>query len=541
MNKTKLKFLCLLACVMLGAVQTTNAAYQCSGNNILSNVSFARGDCFYAPGWVATNDYTAIWANNKFSIQLGYATSEIWQAQFRIACSSQPLIAGKTYFISYDIETNVALPRALMKVHTIGNDNAFIEILSSIPAGKTTVSGISVSSANAFNVILFDFGGNPANANITISNILICDGYSENTAGYHLVWEDNFDKAQLDESVWNIEVDGGGGGNNELQYYRRENVSVGIEPVSGKSCLILKTKKENFGGRTVTSGRVNTMSKMNFKYGKIEGRIKLPPGANGLWPAFWMLGDDFSTVGWPKCGEIDIMEMGHAEGITKGTQNRFFGGHFHWGEQWPQPNWGLSHTWEYNLQDDFHLWTMTWDENSIKMYLDQDKYPAKAPFLEMNINKSGGVGQNQVGRYFHKPFFVLLNMAVGGNLPNIFNINQVTALNAVNNYETKMYVDYIKVYQRGDNGEEFYLNSGTGLVTAVTNQLQIFPTPVKDELFIKSDLQIEKVEIFSLTGNLLILENHFTGQISVSSLPKGIYFVTVKTEKTIVTEKFIKE
>jgi len=270
---------------------------------------------------------------------------------------------------------------------------------------------------------------------------------------YNLVWEDNFDGTQLKQYIWNIEVNGDGGGNNELQYYRSENVSVGIEPVSGANCLIITAKKENYSNKTCTSGRINTQGKMEFKYGKIECRIKLPKTANGLWPAFWMMGWDYPTVGWPKCGEIDILEMGSAKGITNGTQERYFNGAFHYGEQYPQTSDAQAFTSSYSLQDDFHLYTMTWDGTTAKMYLDQDIYPNVAPYCQKSITNTS-VGQP--GYYFNKPFYVLLNLAIGGSFPNITNINNVTALNAANNYEAKMYVDYIKVYQKGDNGESFY-------------------------------------------------------------------------------------
>jgi len=289
---------------------------------------------------------------------------------------------------------------------------------------------------------------------------------------YTLVWEDNFEGTQLNPNIWNIEVNGNGGGNNELQYYtsRPDNVSIGIEPVSGKSCLILTAKKETYSGKTCTSGRVNTAGKMEFKYGKIEGRIKLPHTANGLWPAFWMMGGDFfppANVGWPKCGEIDILEMGSATGITNGTQNRYFNGAFHWGENWPQYSHAQAYTAANSLQDDFHLYTLTWDATSVKMYLDQDINPNVAPYCQMNIN--GGTDPWQVGRYFHKPFFVLLNLAVGGSFPNINNINNVTALNSSNNYEAKMYIDYIKVYQKGDSGQEFYVAECSPLLRRTIN------------------------------------------------------------------------
>ena len=159
------------------------------------------------------------------------------------------------------------------------------------------------------------------------------------TDGYHLVWADYFNGTALDASKWNVEVNGEGGGNAELQFYREENVTLGKEPVSGSGCLILTARKENYNGKSFTSGRLNSGGKFAFTYGKIESRILLPKTANGLWPAFWMLGADFKSVGWPRCGEIDILEMGNSTGISAGTQDRFFNGACHWGYYQGNPAW----------------------------------------------------------------------------------------------------------------------------------------------------------------------------------------------------------
>jgi len=271
--------------------------------------------------------------------------------------------------------------------------------------------------------------------------------------GYKLVWQDNFDKPVLDESNWTVLVDGKGGGNKELQYYRRENIELGKEPVSGEHCLIITSKLENYKSKHCTSGRLSTQDKITFKYGKIEARIKCPKTKNGLWPAFWLLGDGHPKVEWPKCGEIDIFEMGNAGGIKNGTQDRYFNGACHWGESWnggKYPNKGISTINEYSLQDRFHTFTLFWTPDSIKMYLDLDEYPNAKPYYVMPI--MGDDLPNQTSHYFRKPFYIILNMAVGGTFSEIYNINDVTALK---NGEARMYIDYIKLYQKGDTNEEF--------------------------------------------------------------------------------------
>lgn len=273
------------------------------------------------------------------------------------------------------------------------------------------------------------------------------------TDKYKLVWEDNFSKPVLDESNWTIVVNGKGGGNRELQYYRKENISVGIEPVSGERCLIITAKKENYRGKKATSGRLSTQGKVSVKYGKIEARIKLPKTANGLWPAFWMLGSDYPKAVWPKCGEIDILEMGNANGIEAGTQDKLFNGACHWGEHFNHgryPNFAKATTSPFSLQDDFHLFTLIWDEKNIKMYVDLDKNPAATPYFEMPVN--GENVANNPARYFHKEFFVIFNLAVGGNFTKIRNIDNITALKEG---DAKMYVDYVRMYQMGVVGESF--------------------------------------------------------------------------------------
>ena len=120
---------------------------------------------------------------------------------------------------------------------------------------------------------------------------------------YQLVWSDEFDGTELNRNNWNVEVNGNGGGNNELQYYvdRTNNIQV------SDGTLKITARKENYGGKSYTSGRINSKGKQEFKYGKIEARMKLPR-FSGIWPAFWTLGANYDTVGWPKCGEMDIME-----------------------------------------------------------------------------------------------------------------------------------------------------------------------------------------------------------------------------------------
>ena len=258
--------------------------------------------------------------------------------------------------------------------------------------------------------------------------------------GYHLVWADEFNGESLRTADWNVEVNGHGGGNQELQYYSAGNVKV------SDGCLVLTARKESSNGKDFTSGRLNTNKKRYFKYGIIESSIKLPKTANGLWPAFWMLGNDFNEVSWPNCGEIDILEMGNAVAISNNTQETYFNGACHWGffKNGSYPNYAKAQNAPYSLQDDqFHLYTLIWDENAIAMYLDRDKNPSVSPYFKMDITDKSG--EWSTGNYFHHDFFIVYDLAVGGLFTNILDADGITALA---DGERSMYVDYVRVYQK---------------------------------------------------------------------------------------------
>ena len=273
-------------------------------------------------------------------------------------------------------------------------------------------------------------------------------------ANYTLVWNADFTEHSLNSEAWNIEVNGDGGGNNELQYYCEKGVSLGVEPTTGKHCLILTATREDYKGKTCTSGRVNSLGKVYFQYGKVEARIFFPQTANGLWPAFWMMGNDYPEVGWPACGETDIIELGHQNGIKAGTQDRFFNGASHWGPRWDKHyQYAQDITNPYSVEDGFHTITCIWDAEHVAMYVDMDTYPNAKPYYQMTIPESSE--DNAPGKYFHKPNFIIFNLAVGGNFPGIWDINAVTALQSG---ARSMYVDYVRVYQRGVEGESFVSN-----------------------------------------------------------------------------------
>ncbi|MBO5012643.1 MAG: family 16 glycosylhydrolase [Paludibacteraceae bacterium] len=241
---------------------------------------------------------------------------------------------------------------------------------------------------------------------------------------YSLVWSDEFNGSKLDESVWNYNTGGGGWGNNELQYYtnRPENIRL----VNG--CLEIEARKEKYENREYTSARIYSKGKKSFLYGKMEARIKFPGGV-GTWPAFWMMGE---SGGWPKCGEIDIMEhVGYLDNRAS------FALHTQEKNGSNGRNWHATHFFDYPLSNDFHVYGVEWcqeEENGkdcIHFLVDGEIYAT--------------VWETKIGDHdswpFYKPHYFILNLAIGGNMGGKVD-------DSIFNQQRIMYVDWVRVYQR---------------------------------------------------------------------------------------------
>lgn len=372
-------------------------------------------------------------------------------------------------------------------------------------------------------------------------------GYAQHageTDGYSLVWSDDFNGTALDTDMWNVEVNGNGGGNNELQYYRAENVSIGHDPSGIESCLVLTAKREDFSGKIFTSGRVNTKGRMDVTHGKIEARIRLPRTANGLWPAFWMMG---SQAEWPMSGEIDIVEMGSANGISTGMQSRLFNGACHWGPSSANAmNYAQESTNSTSLQDDFHLFTLIWDTEYVRMYLDLDKFPNSAPYYEMYIPIEIPEDQDPMthpSAYLHKPAHILFNLAVGGLFTGILDPGGITAISSSGNLEAGMYVDYVRVYHKNTPGsfEEIRITPG-----AVKRPVQsgsgyiLYPNPASTTVHIQGLHLPEKITIYDTEGKKISDHEH-TDVCDISALPSGAYLMRIVNRNEKATLRFVKK
>jgi beta-glucanase (GH16 family) len=232
-----------------------------------------------------------------------------------------------------------------------------------------------------------------------------------NAQNWKLVWSDEFNYNGLpDTAKWGNET--GFIRNNELQYYTKQRIE-NSRVFNGN--LMIIGRKESFKNANYTSASLVTDNKNSWTYGKVEARMKLPKG-QGMWPAFWMLGQNIHTVGWPKCGEIDIMEHINNEDLLHGTLHWFNEKHVSSGGTTPCD------------VTKFHSYSIEWDKESIKLMLDGKKY------WELNIKD--GINSTEE---FHKPHYIILNLAIGGDWPK--NPDQSTV------FPDTMYVDYVRVYQ----------------------------------------------------------------------------------------------
>jgi beta-glucanase (GH16 family) len=236
--------------------------------------------------------------------------------------------------------------------------------------------------------------------------------------GWQLLWHDEFDGNAIDTANWTYDLGGGGWGNGEMQTYTNAPENARVE----NGLLIIEARKEDNGqgGFKFTSARLKTQGLQTFQYGRIEARIKVPAG-KGFWPAFWMLGENFPVVGWPDCGEIDIMEyVGREPDLIIGTMH----GPGYSGavglSKWYRPG--------FNIADDFHTYAIEWDTNQISWFFDGEQY---STYTREDVGNRQWV--------FDQPFFIILNHAIGGTLGGLVTPDT--------QFPSQYLIDYVRVYQ----------------------------------------------------------------------------------------------
>lgn len=259
-------------------------------------------------------------------------------------------------------------------------------------------------------------------------------GNNGSPESWQLVWHDEFEGvygAAPDPAKWEHERGGEGWGNHELQFYTEQTDNAALD---GNSCLVITAhevpafEQANrtcwYGPCRFTSARLVTYQKFSFTYGLVEARLKIPFG-QGIWPALWMLGDNFPEIGWPACGEIDIMEnIGREPGIVHGTVHGpgYSGGDGIGGTHVLPP--GLT------LRDEFHVVAVDWQPTGIRWYFDNQQF-----FELLPEHIPAGTAWP-----FDHPFFILMNVAVGGDWPG--------GPDTTTTFPQMMLIDFIRVFQR---------------------------------------------------------------------------------------------
>ncbi len=247
------------------------------------------------------------------------------------------------------------------------------------------------------------------------------DGYVSPTSyeGMQLVWSDEFSGKNLNDNFWSYDIGTGcpdlcGWGNNELEYYRPNNSWI------ADGVLTLEARKENFEGSEYTSTKIVTRNKKDFHYGRIDIRALLPKG-QGIWPALWMLGTNHQSIGWPFCGEIDVMEMIGGNG----RENTVSGNAF-WDDGGVKDNPSKNTLDQGTYADEYHVFSVIWDDAEITWLVDDVKFKT--------LNTS-----SEAMDEFRKPFYLIFNVAVGGNWPG--------SPDASTSFPTQMKIDYVRYFQ----------------------------------------------------------------------------------------------
>ena len=284
-----------------------------------------------------------------------------------------------------------------------------------------------------------------------------------------VVWSDEFNGSVIDSGTWTYDVGGGGFGNGQFEY----NTARSENSYTTNGTLVIKAIRENYSGNEFTSARMLTQGRFAFKYGTLEARIKMPDTANGLWPAFWLLGNNFPGIAWPDCGEVDIVEMGSKEGIADGMQQERLNCALHFsnaaGAKQSNVAWTDA---AVDLSQDYHLYKMSWTPTSITFYLDG------VQFGTWDITPAHMAE-------FHQPHFMILNLAIGGYDPSYTGVYSPAAVTALPNpgSSATMEVDWIRL---SDNP---YTELYFGAAAEETGNFGVFTetTPVDSALVFGDD------------------------------------------------------
>lgn len=347
--------------------------------------------------------------------------NEIQVSSISAAISPSSIKVGETAQVRAVVEPDNATNKTLT-YSTSSNAVASVDNTGKVTGIGAGTAKITVKSAN----------GKTTDVVITVVKEPVTERTDLSYDGYELKWQDNFDRAELNRDDWNVELHEPGWVNSELQEYVDSEENIYLKDGN----LVLKPVeiKQEDGTKAYTSGRINTQNKHNFKYGLFEARVKVPKG-KGFLPAFWMMPTNENLYGqWPRCGEIDIMEvLGHEADTSYGT--------IHYGNPHSesQGKYTLS---SGDFSEEFHVFDVEWAPGKISWYVDGKRIHTESDWYSATENQ----GEISYPAPFDQPFYMILNLAVGGNWPG--NPDETTDI-----ANSAFYVDYVKAYQKSSYDE----------------------------------------------------------------------------------------
>jgi beta-glucanase (GH16 family) len=304
----------------------------------------------------------------------------------------------------------------------------------------TNTAGTLVAPPGTFFVrcqITFQGDSNYSGGSVCFDDLNLVSTGGSPYGNFNITWDDEFDATNLNTNIWTFDLGGGGWGNSEQEFYtgRTNNAYV------ADGCLHIVARQEATNGYTYTSARVKSQGFFAVKYGRIEWRAQLPAGT-GCWPALWLLGTNITGLGWPGCGEIDVME-------NNGGNPFMVQGSIHSGSDATAV---CNFTDGNAATNGFHTYTVDWTTNAILFYVDGHLYEAQTSWSSSTANAYPFP--------FNQPFYLLMNLAIGGSYLGYPN---ATSINAGTTFPSEMLVDYVRVYNATDPLRLTFRQSGKNL------------------------------------------------------------------------------
>lgn len=402
--------------------QSFNGAVNYTG--IYQDAICGPGATYRADGWAFTSASDALAGQNAAWLEV----------TFRDATATV-LALYRSAVITTNLAASGQFPKGVWNSLPITNQYN----LSTFQITNTTSQLVAPDGA-VFVRFQIMFQGDAANSggSVYFDDLSLVQTSGEPYGNMNIVWCDEFNGTAINTNTWTFDLGGGGWGNNELEYYtRRTNNAY----VSGGN-LHIRASRESYNGYAYTSARIKSQGLFSFKYGRIEWRAATPQGV-GFWPALWMLGTNITTLNWPGCGEIDVMEN---NGSSPGT----VGGSLHSGSD---------STASYKFIDGtsvtrFHTYTADWTTNAILFYVDGHLY-------DRQTNWSSASGSYPFP--FNQPFFLIMNMAIGGKYLGSPSTN---AINAGTTFPGEMLIDYVRLYRLTEPRKISVNKTNVGLLLA---------------------------------------------------------------------------